>query len=183
MMMKVKTILILVVLCVFYYGCGDNVSEKDAQKAIFTVMRGCESTEKDNDPEISNKYQNAADFTYSVEDGAVVNEMTLVVNDDKSMDLTGTCQFSDYTDPYSGYTVEGKLTYSCERSSDLETYCDIECEAVLMGGKVETLAFSMEMDPSGEMDVASIIANGEKVELNKWDKILKIVRAFEPRKK
>lgn len=179
-MKMLKTIMILSAVCLFYYGCGDFVSEKDIKRAIFTVMRGFESSTRDKDPDVFQEYENAADITLSVDDGAVVNDLSLLVRDDRSMELSGTCVLSGYEDPYSGYGVDGELIYSCERSTEEITYCDFECEAVLSGGSVKTLEFSIEMDDSGEIAVASIVANGSEVTLNKWDSILDLVHTFNP---
>ncbi len=179
-MTRRKTFFILLTICVFFYGCGDYLSEKDIKRAVYTVMRGFEASVKDDDPEVSNQYQNAADIKFTVDDGAIENEMSIMVRDDRSVELSGSVLLSDYTDSYSGYSVEGELLYVCERDAQLITVCDIECDVVLTGGKVETLQFALEMDSPQSASFASITANGKEIELNKYDNILEIIRKFSP---
>ena len=106
--------------------------------------------------------------------------MRIFIKEDKSITASGTCFFSGYEDPYSGYRVDGELTYDCEKSENDDAVCEFSCSTTLTGGKVKKLEFLLDIDSDGQCSVASVIANGKKIKFNQWAFVTRIVRTFTP---
>jgi hypothetical protein len=179
-MLKPKWICLLLGLCFFFYGCDSMISKEDVKRSIYTVMRGYEASTQNIQPQVSNRYTNAADLEFKSMNDALVNEMRILVNEDKSMTASGTCYFSGYEDPYSGYRVDGELAYDCEKSENDDAVCEFSCNTTLTGGKVNNLEFLLNIDSEGQCSVASVIANGKKIKFNQWTFVAQIVKAFTP---
>ncbi len=180
-MFKSKLFWILPGICVFYLGCDFMTSQEDVKRSIYTVMRGYESSTKDVQPQIINQYSNAADLKFVSTGETIVNEMNMQIKNDNRIVVSGKCLFSGYEDPYSGYSVEGELSYDCERDDTDYVYCEFSCDAELDGGKIKQLEFLLELDSEGTLAVGSVSANGKKVKFNQWDFVQRIIKAFNPR--
>ena len=179
-MLKPRWICILIGICCFFYGCDSLLSQEDVKRSIYTVMRGYEASTKNIEPRVSNQYSNAADLEFISKDETLVNRMRILIREDNSLTASGTCFFSGYEDSYSGYRVDGEMGFDCEKSKDAGTACEFACKTTLTGGKVKNLSFLLDIDSDGQCSVASVIANGEKIEFHQWDFVTQIVRAFSP---
>ena len=180
-MMKSKLIWILVGIGVFSFGCDLMTSQEDIKRAIYTVMRGYETSTKNIRPQIMNQYANAADLKFISKDETIINEMHVLIREDNTIVVSGECLFSGYEDPYSGYSVEGGLAYDCEKDDTDYGSCEFSCNAKLHGGKIKQLDFLLELDSEGTLAVGSVSANGKKVRFHQWDYVTRIIRAFNPR--
>jgi hypothetical protein len=179
-MQKPKWIWIFLGIYFFSYGCDFLLSQEDVKRSIYTVMRGFEASTRNIKPEVSNQYSNAADLEFISEGETLVNRMRILLREDDSLTASGTCFFSGYEDAYSGYRVDGELEFDCEKSKDGGTACEFSCDTTLTGGKVKNLEFLLDIDSKGQCSVASVTANGKKIEFHQWDFVTKIVRAFTP---
>lgn len=179
-MLQAKWIYILLGVYFLSCGCDLMLSQEDVKRSIFTVMRGYESSTENIEPQVSNRYSNAADLKFKSKNDTLVNEMRLLIKEDQSISASGTCFFSGYEDPYSGYRVDGELAYDCQTDENDDAVCEFSCNTTLTGGKVKKLEFLLDIDSEGQCSVASVIANGKKIKFNQWDFVAQIVRAFSP---
>jgi hypothetical protein len=177
-MVQLKWIYLLLGISFFSYGCNFTLSQEEVKRSIYTVMRGYEVSTNDAHPQVSRRYSNAADVKFEAENETLVNEMKIMIKEDKRMTVSGTCFFSDYADPYSGYHVDGELAYDCEKSENDDAVCEFSCNTTLSGGKVKSLEFLLDINSDGEFSVASVIANGRKIEFSQWGFVANIVRSF-----
>lgn len=178
--MKSKLIWILSGIGIFYSGCDLMTSQEDIKRAIYTVMRGYETSTKNIQPQIMNQYANAADLKFVSNDETIINEMHVLIRDDNSIVVSGECLFSKYEDPYSGYRVEGGLAYDCVKDDTDYGSCEFSCNAKLHGGKIRQLDFLLRLDSEGTLAVGSVSANGKKISFDQWDYVTRIIRAFKP---
>jgi hypothetical protein len=178
-MQKLKWIFILLGIFGLAYGC-DATSQDDVKRAIYTVMRGYEASTDNIRPQVSDRYTNAAKLEFKSQNDALINEMSIAMKEDKTIAASGTCYYAGYEDPYSGYRVDGKLAYDCEKAENDDAACEFSCNTTLAGGKVKNLEFLLTIDADGRCSVASVIANGKKVRFNQWAFVAQIVRAFSP---
>jgi hypothetical protein len=178
--LKSKWICILLGMYFLSYGCDVLLTQEDVKRSIYTVMRGYEASTMDIQPQVSNRYSNAADLEFKSTNEALVNKMSILIREDNSLTASGTCLFSGYEDSYSGYRVNGELAYDCEKSEDEGASCEFSCNTTLTGGKVKKLEFLLDIDSEGRCAVASVIANGKKIKFNQWAFVTRIVRAFTP---
>lgn len=176
--LKQKSIYILLVICLFSYGCDFLLTQEDVRRSIYTIMRGYETSTKNVQPQFAERYSNGGDLKFISRNETLVNEMRILVKDDKRMTMSGTCYFSGYEDQYSGYEVNGELDFDCEKFEKDDAVCEFFCNTTLTGGKVKKLEFSLEMDSDGACSVASVIANGKKIEFDQWAFVTQIVRKF-----
>ncbi len=153
----------------------------DVKRSIYTVMRGFEASTQGKKPDISNEYENSADLRFTAKDGTLVKDMHIIQNSNNNINASGICRLSEYEDPYSGYIVDGELSYDCEQSSSSYVNCEFSCNTKLTGSKVKTLEFELEINSDNYISVASVYANGKKVKFNQWGFITNIIRAFDPK--
>jgi hypothetical protein len=177
-MLKPKWICLLLGICFFSYGCDFLLSQDEVKRSIFAVMRGYETSTEKVKPQVEKRYGNGADLRFVSMNETLVTEMRILLKDDKRLTASGTCFFSGYEDPYTDYSVDGELTFDCERSGNEEAVCDFSCNTVLSGGKVEKLVFLLNIDSQGRCSAADVMANGKKIRFNQWAFVGRIVQAF-----
>lgn len=177
-MLQFKPISLFVGLSLALIACGASPGEEEVKRSIYTVMRGYESSTKNVDPLVTKEYGNGAELKFVSRDRTLVNEMKILIQDDKSLTASGRCLLSGYEDPYSGFGVEGELTYDCERSGQNYATCDFACQASLTGGKIKELGFELTLDSDGNISVASVTADGKEVSFSQWAFVTQIIRAF-----
>ena len=156
------------------------LSQEDVKRSIFTVMRGYEASTDHIKPQVSNRSTNAADLKFESMDDTLVNEMRILIKEDKTMTASGTCFYTGYEDPYSGYRVDGELAYDCEKDENDDAVCEFSCHPALTGGKVKKLEFQLNIDSDGQCSVASVFANEKKIEFYQWAFVTRIIRSFSP---
>ena len=133
-------------------GCNLGPSNKQVRKAMEATVRSFASSLDDpQDLEVSEQYANAAKAVFRNKDGSVVTSMGVFMRED-GLQVYGTSTFTDYEDAKSDYTVNGELTYNIMYPLNLnprEAYGEMSCSAMLSGGKIESLEFSVNGDGSG----------------------------------
>lgn len=167
-------------LIMFIVSCGNLLggpSEKDVTIATEAIME-CFQTSLTAEPEMQQVYSNAADMTFTIDDGALVNEMSFIMKDDGSVKMRGLCTYNDYKDSRTHYVMNGEFTYrlvfpDANRSDKM--YGEINLDFNLQGGKIETLELYFAMNEQEQIEDAQVVANGQDIDFNKWQKVLHII--------
>jgi hypothetical protein len=154
------------------------MSQDEVKRSIYAVMRGYEASTEKVEPQVQKRYGNGAELRYVSMNETLVTEMRILLKDDKRLTASGICFFSGYEDPYTDYSVNGELSFDCERSGDEDAVCDFSCNTVLSGGKVKKLEFQLNIDSEGQCSVADVMANGKKVRFDQWAFVGRIVQTF-----
>jgi hypothetical protein len=171
---------IVVLGCILIVGCGKlfgGPSEEDVNVAMQAIMRGFQASVT-AEPEMQEVYSNAADMTFTLYEGALVHELSFVINDDGSLKTTGTCTYDEYRDKSTNYLMTGELTYhlvfaSANRPDDMHGEMDLVFE--MEGGKIETLEVFFAVDEQGQLEDAQLLANGQEVDFQRWQKVFNLL--------
>ena len=171
----------LAAILIFSFLTGCNLfgpSEREVKEAMTSVFRAFEDSTSQYEPEVSNVYSNAADFTFRNEDESLIHEMS-VLFDESSLSITGSCVLTDYEDSNAQYYISGALDYKVTikkgRSRDVGSG-SMSGELTFAGGKVQTIEFSFDIGSQGEMENFLISANGKNVEFNQDEKAYSLFR-------
>ena len=164
-------------LFILIVGCGSlfgGPSEEDVNTAMEAIMWGFQASFS-ADPEMQEVYSNAADMTFTIDDGAIVHEMSFVINDDGTLKTTGSCTYNDYKDTRTNYLMNGELSYrllfaASDRPDEMHGEMDFDFN--LQGGKITTLEVFFAMNEQGQFEDAQLIANGHEIDFDKWQKVI-----------
>ncbi len=167
-------------LFIFIIGCGKlfgGPSEEDVNIAMEAIMQGFQASIS-AEPEMQEVYVNAADITFTLDDGAIVHEMSFIINDDGTLKTAGSCTYNDYNDKHSNYLINGEFSYrlvftSADRPDKMHGEMDLNFD--LQGGKIETLEVFFAMNEQGQFEDALLIANGHEIDFDKWQKVINLL--------
>jgi hypothetical protein len=160
-------------LLFFIFACGIGSSDPTDQEitaALISARDGFDSVP------IFEDYM-AEEFRYNdTLDASVENDvMTISQNGtftvergNKKIIVEGTCSFDDYEDPASRYTINGTIRYNVEvdfegRGLDWDVAYDLKYD----GGKVESIAFSLNQNSFRKRIIADLMVNGKQYTVSK----------------
>jgi hypothetical protein len=175
-------------LLFFLTGCDLlGPSPEDVRTALDAVGRGIEYSTSDRlKPEIHAMYANAADATFRTDDHSITHNISFLVDQKKgSATFKGDCNFSGYSDASTGYRINGIFSYNMNivnKRSGIpheEMFGKMQCRLSLSGGRISTLDLSIVRKENGLFD-NHLVANGKKIDLDKWDKAIGIIRFMNP---
>jgi hypothetical protein len=182
-----KGFFLLLVVAVLFPAGGCNLlgpSEEDVKGAYEAVLRGLDSSTKNNDkPEVHSEYVNAADVPFKVPDNTTLHNMSVFINtEDGSAHISGDCSFTDYVDTTSGYKINGTFAYEVnafKNKGPEDMYGQMNCDVTLSGGKLNSFALHINKNKEGTME-KSMKANGKEIDLDKWQKAFDAIRTINP---
>ena len=157
-------------------GCNMGPSKKQVRQAMEATIRSfVSSLDEHQDIVVNEMYANAADFVLRNKEESVVTAMSVIMSED-GVQVYGNSTITDYEDAKSEYIINGELTYNLWYPSNLNTneaYGEVSFSAMLGGGKIESLEFSVSGDGSGEEDYI-ITANNQSIDLKHYDSFFEI---------
>jgi hypothetical protein len=175
-------------MLIFLAGCDFfGPSQRDVQSALDAVGRGIEYSTSDKlKPEIHTTYANAADATFRTDDHSIIHTISFLIDKENgSATFKGDCNFSGYSDVVSGYRINGNFSYDMNiinKNTGIpheEMFGKMKCKLSLSGGRISTLDLLIIRKENGLFD-NKLIANGKKIDLDKWDKAISIIRFMNP---
>jgi hypothetical protein len=181
-----KLLVLIVMLSLVLTGCDlMGPSQEDVKAAYGAVMRGLESsTRNNNKPEVHSEYANAADVTFKVPDNTTLHNMSVFLDtDDGSAHIKGDCTFTDYQDTASGYKINGTFNYEMnafKNKGPEDMYGEMNLDVKLTGGKINSLVFIINKSKDGTIMRKSLKANGKELDLEKWQKAFEVIRTLNP---
>jgi hypothetical protein len=183
--MKKIFVLVAMMLFVLLTGCElMGPSQEDVKGAYEAVLRGIQSSTKNNDkPEVHSMYANAADVTFKVPDNTTLHNISVFMDTDNgSAHIKGDCNFTDYVDTASGYKINGSVNYEVnafKNKGPQDMYGEMNVDVKLTGGKINSLAVMVNKNKDGMLK-KSLKANGKEIDLDKWEKAFEAIRTLNP---
>ena len=176
---------IIAVLITFIAGCNSLFvpSEEDIFAAMEASLRGAQSSLKQENMEIIEEYSNAADLAFVTEDETVFHEMSFMINEDKSADISGKCSLADYQDTFSGYIINGTFSYDLfypNISNTENAYGEFNFEMDYTGGNIDTLELNFTLDKQGQIEKVYVAANGKEINIKMQKKIFNFLNYLDP---
>jgi len=173
-----KNMLVVVVSLCCLAGCNfGGPSEDEVAQALDAAMRAFADSVEEKTPEVEESYSNAVDLVFRNDDESLVHQMNVLVND-ADVTVYGDCAISEYEDYDSAYLISGKLVYELlfPRGRTDAGFGIMEGEFTLIGGKVETIEFSLSVDEDGELEEFLISANGKEMDLSRQESLYNLFR-------
>jgi hypothetical protein len=178
-----KTVLAVVVSIFFLAGCNfGGPSEKEVVQALDAAMRAFADSVDQKTPEVEESYSNAIDLVFRNDDESLIHQMNVLLND-ADVTVYGDCEISEYEDYDSAYLISGKLVYELlfPNGRPDAGFGIMEGELTLIGGKVETIEFSLSTDEDGELEEFLISANGKEIDVSQQESMYNLFRQISRR--
>jgi hypothetical protein len=178
-----KTAFAVVVSIFCLAGCNlGGPSEKEVVQALDAAMRAFADSVEEKTPEVEESYSNAVDLVFRNDDESLIHQMNVLLNDE-DVTVYGDCKISEYEDYDTEYLISGKLVYELlfPRGRSDAGFGIMEGELTLIGGKVETIEFSLSTDEDGDLEEFQISANGKEIDLTQEESMYNLFRQISSR--